>query len=553
MLTLLNIRDYILIESIDLDFGLNPEFCAFTGETGAGKSIILEALNLTLGARAESGVVRQGATQAVISAGYTLSVTHPVHAWLREHGIESNDLLMIRRVLTLDGRSRGYINDHPVSIGLMRRLGQMLVALHGQFETTWTAASYAGLLDDFAGHETTHVAEAYEQWQELENKLHELRNKQEFGGDHQDYLRHSLTELEAANPLLDEETVLLEHRHRAQQNEKVRVALDTAGASLQENFIIAAIRALEKINTPEMPQVATVLAHLAAANHEMTTAAELLHDLYRESASQSRSLVTIDDRLHLLRGLARKHRCLVAALPEVLQKLTQQLHDIDHYETVEAALLKDIEAAKKHFHEVANTLHENREMAAAKLSSAVLAELPALHLPHVRFHIRCPMLPETQWHSGGIDRVGFEIATNQDTPMGALHDIASGGERARLMLALQAALVLHGHAQTQGVSTLIFDEIDNGTGGATAAAIGERLRAVASAIQVIAITHSPQVAAAAHQHWVISKQVNSDRTMVTAYQLVLTGREQELARMLAGAKVTSESQQAARQLLQRLT
>ncbi|HEV7265379.1 MAG TPA: DNA repair protein RecN [Falsiroseomonas sp.] len=554
MLTSLAIRDVVLIERLDLAFG--PGLTVLTGETGAGKSILLDSLGLALGARAESGLVRAGQPQASVAAAFGLAEDHPARAMLTEQGIEAEDELVLRRVVTADGRSRAFANDQPVGLALLRRLGALLVEVQGQHEQVGLAdpAAHASLLDAAGGLEKLRgrTAETHRAWREAERTLATAREAIAAARRDEEFLRHAVTELEALASEEGEEDALAAERHRLQQGERRGEAIADALAALTPrdrraaNPAVAlrgAVRALERLPAPNT-EAEPALDALGRALDALAEAETALERLVHESGPDPRRLEQVEERLFALRAAARKHLVAVVELPALLASLKQRLAALDAgTESVTAAGRRARETREAYL-AAAGTLTAARRDAAGRLEKDIGRELPPLKLDRARLVVEVSAKPEAAWGPDGVDRVTFLVSTNPGQAPGALDKVASGGELSRLMLALKVVL-----ARGSPVPTLVFDEVDSGIGGATAAAVGERLARVAERLQVLVVTHSPQVAARGARHLSVAKQVKAGRAETRVTPLDAPARREEIARMLAGERVTEAARAAADSLL----
>ena len=551
MLSLLHIKNVVLIDQMSLEFlsGLS----ALTGETGAGKSILLDSLGLALGMRAEAGLVRKGSEQAVVSAEFNLDEKHSVFLVLKEQGIEAVSPLILRRILGSDGRSRAFINDEPVSISLLKEVGDMLVDIHGQFETygLLNPATHRQILDNYADNEDL-LSECNLAWQNLksaEAALVDAKDKASRAAENEAYLRASVEELEKLSPEDGEEGLLLEKRRFLQNREAILEVLGfsveslggEAGADIQIGQVTRALaKQMDKISEAKLTPIQEALDRAAI---EVQDACRQLESLQYEFGGEGMNLESIEDRLYALRGIARKHGCNADDLPRLRIELGGKLKLVDYQEHIIADLEKAIRAAKDSYKSVSQKLHDRRLASATKIDKAVNAELKPLKLERAVFETSVAINEnESGWTSFGFDTVQFRVDTNGSGAFGPLNKIASGGEMARFMLALK--VVLAEASKIRGV--YVFDEIDTGVGGATASAIGARLEKLAKSHQVMVVTHSPQVAARASHHWVVSK--SSGGTRVTA--LDKTTREEEIARMLSGSEITIEARAAANKLLE---
>ena len=554
MLAALAIRDVVLIERLDLAFG--PGLTALTGETGAGKSILLDSLGLALGSRAEAGMVRAGQAQASVTAAFVPPPGHPAFEILREQGIEAEEELVLRRVVQADGRSRAFVNDQPVGVALLRRLGATLVEVQGQHDQVGLAdpASHGGLLDAFGALEPRRAAtaEAWSAWRGATRRLAEAREAIAAARREEEWLRHAVAELQDLAPEEGEEERLAAERQRLQQGERRAEAIAAAIAELSPRdrratsparALREAARALERLPPPN-EEAQPALAALVAAQDALAEAESALSRLLAEGGPDPRRLEQVEERLFALRGAARKHSVAVAELPALAANLRARLEALDAGAGRVAALEREEAAARAAYLAAAGALTEARREAAARLEKAVAKELPPLRLDRARLVIDIAAREEAAWGPDGRDRVTFLVSTNPGQPPGPLAKIASGGELSRLMLALKVVL-----ARGSPVPTLVFDEVDAGIGGATAAAVGERLARVAERLQVLVVTHSPQVAARGAAHLRVAKQVRGGRAETRVETLTDQERREEIARMLAGERVTDAARAAAESLL----
>ena len=554
MLTALSIRDVVLIERLDLQFGAG--LTVLTGETGAGKSILLDSLGLTLGARAESGLVRVGVEQASVTASFAPPPGHPVLDLLSEQGVAfEDDEIVVRRVVSRDGRSRATINDQPVSVALLRRAGSLLVEIQGQGDQMGLAdpAVHTVLLDAFGVPAAlrTATATAWHTLRAANAALEQARTTLAEAQREEDWLRHASAELSELAPAEGEEDQLAAERQRLQQFERRGEAIGLALGEIAPRdrrspgpaaAMRAASRALQRL--AEDPGARPALAALDRAEDALGEAETLLSRLANEAEADPRLLEQAEERLFALRAAARKHGVPVADLPKLLQGLLARLAALDTGTAEIAGLAARAEVARAAYQQAAASLTQSRRSAAERLQRAVTAELPPLRLDKARFVVDLRALEEARWGANGADRAAFLIATNPGQTPGALDRIASGGELSRLMLALKVVLVAGG-----SVPTLVFDEVDSGVGGATAAAVGERLARVAERVQVLVVTHSPQVAARGAAHLQVAKQEARGRASTSVLSLGAAARREEIARMLAGETVTEAARAAADSLL----
>jgi DNA repair protein RecN (Recombination protein N) len=553
MLTALSIRDVVLIERLDLSFGAH--LTVLTGETGAGKSILLDSLGLALGARAESGLVRVGAEQASVAAVFAPLPDHPAFALLAEQGIEADEEIVLRRVLSRDGRSRAFANDAPVGLSLLRRVGALLVEVQGQHDQMGLAdpAGHVLLLDAFGVppvlRET--VAVRHRAWRDATRALTEAREAIAVAQRDQDWLRHAVDELSALAPAVGEEDELANERHRLQAGEKRAAAIaaalseltprDRRGSGPASSLRLAG-RALQRLG--QDAEAAPALAALEQAEVALAEAESLLSRLADAADADPRVLERTEERLFALRAAARKHSVMVANLPDLLASLRDRLGALETGEAEIEALAAAATAARKGYSAACAALSDARRNAARRLDRAVAQELPPLKLERARFVTDIAVLEEAAWGPLGADAVRFLIATNPGQEPGPLGRVASGGELSRLLLALKVVL-----AGGSPVPTLVFDEVDSGVGGATAAAVGDRLARVAERVQVLLVTHSPQVAARGASHLLVAKLAGKGRAETRVEPLAGSARREEIARMLAGETVTEAARAAADSLL----
>ncbi len=557
MLTALSIRDVVLIERLDLVFG--GGLSVLTGETGAGKSILLDSLGLALGARAEAGLVRAGATQASVTASFASPPGHPAQALLAEQGVTAEDEIVLRRVLSADGRSRAFVNDQPVGVALLRRIGALLVEVQGQHEQMGLAqeAGHAVLLDAYAvpGPLVQAVAREWRGWRAAEAALGQAREAIAAAARDEEWLRHTLDELARLAPEPDEEERLARERQGLQQGERRAEAIASALAELTPRdrrgagpgaALRAASRMLQRLGpfSGETNPAATAIAALERAEEALAEAESLLSRLATDAQSDPRRLEQAEERLFALRGAARKHGVAVVELPALHAELAAKLAALDQGSARIADLEQKAGSARAAYEAAALRLSEARRAAASKLERAVMRELPPLRLEKARFAVALTRLPPGGWGPSGADAVRFLIATNPGQEPGPLARVASGGELSRLMLALKVVL-----ASGSSVPTLVFDEVDAGVGGATAAAVGERLARVAQRVQVLVVTHSPQVAARGTEHLRVAKTATRGRSATLVEPLDTSARREEIARMLAGETVTDAARAAADDLL----
>src|SRR5215472_798873 len=538
----------MLIDRLSLAF--RPALCVLTGENGAGKSILLDALGLALGRRAEAGLVRAGAKEAAVSAEFAVGRNHPAHAILREAGLDGDgDAVVLRRLVGADGRSRAFLNDEPASVGLLRELGDSLVEIQGQFEQRGLLdpANHRAILDAFAEHTVgpAALAEAWHDWREARRREEEAARLLAAGREEEDLLRHHLSELDSLAPGEDEEDRLAARRTLLQNAERLAETLTEAigaldGQSGAQAALARAARRLERARERAQGLLDAALAATERAAAETAEALAALEAAARQLELDPHELEKVEERLFALRAAARKHQVQIADLPALREQIAARLGEIEAGAQGVEHLERATAEARARFIAAAEAVSRARAGAAARLDAGVAAELRPLRLDKARFRTVLTPLGETDWGENGCERVHFEVATNPGAGFGPLARIASGGELSRFMLALKLVL-----AGTSSVPTLIFDEVDSGIGGAVAAAVGERLQRLGTSLQVLVVTHSPQVAARGAHHWRVAKH----QTVTRVEELGPDTRQEEIARMLSGCIVTAEARAAAASLI----
>lgn len=557
MLSALSIRDIVLIERLDLSF--DGGMTVLTGETGAGKSILLDALGLALGARGDAALVRSGAERGVVTAAFELEDGHQAFALLAEAGVECEGELVVRRVQNADGRSRATVNDQPASVGLLRRLASCLAEIHGQHDdrALLDAAMHRDLVDAFGELDAARrqVSGLWETWKTDEAALNDHAARLERAEEERAWLEHAVEELQAMAPQHGEEEQLSARRQLMMNAERFAEALDDvdkalAGDGTQEASLNAGLRKLERRQADASGQLDGLIGALDRLVVEMNTAKAALDEARRTFEFDAREQAEIEERLFALRDMARKHRCQVEQLPDVAERLITDLANLQDGQGHLDELRRKAEAAKLAYFDEAERLSAARRSAAGELDEQVMQELGPLKLEKARF-ISDIESGDSIAGAHGIDRLEFKVATNPGADPGPIVKVASGGELSRFMLALKVVLAARGSAPT-----LIFDEIDTGIGGATADAMGQRLARLSDTLQVLAVTHSPQVAVRADTHMLITKmeevneEAKADARLVTRVtQLQAESRREEVARMLSGASVTDEARAQADRLM----
>lgn len=553
MLTALSIANIVLIERLELDFvaGLG----VLTGETGAGKSILLDALGLALGMRADSALVRQGADKAQVTASFTVPAPHSQLALLladNDISLDPGEPLLVRRTLKSDGGSRAFLNDQPCSAALLREIGSHLVEIHGQHDDRGllAPAGHRALLDIYGRCDSAAVVVAHGAWRAVEARLAAARAALAEAEQDREWLVHCVAELQALAPQPGEEAALAEERATMQKGEKIAddlIAIMAAfdGSASGPAQLRGAARRLDRL-AGDHPLLAEALASLDRAIIEADEAETALQAAARALEFDPARLDAAETRLFELRALARKHHVRPDELATLAGDLAARLDAIEGGSDGLAKLEAEVAEKAAAYTHAATALSDARAKAAARLDAAVAGELMPLKLDAARFRTLVERLPVERWGPEGIDRVEFLISTNPGAPFAPLIKIASGGELSRFILALKVAL-----AEEGGAETIIFDEIDRGVGGAVASAIGERLARLAGAgKQLLAVTHSPQVAAKGASHYVIAKSSEGTVTRTGVRALDDAGRREEIARMLSGAEVTDEARAQAERLLE---
>ncbi len=551
MLASLSVSNIVLIEQLTLDF--EPGLTVLTGETGAGKSILLDALGLALGSRADFGLIRQGSQQAQVSAIFNINRTSPIWALVEDAGISSEDQLILRRRLKSDGKSTASINDVPVSVGLLRQVGDMLVEIQGQFEGRGLldTSTHIALLDRAAGHQQrlTELKQSWQSWAEARAALVQARQALSDAKAEEDWLRDAVEVLDQLAPQTGEEDSLLTERTRLANVSKIGERIAQAEDALfgdtgAQNALGAAINAIEKAAELAGGPLDETLAALQRAEAEFAEASSLINAASDSLEANPLQLEQLDDRLHALRQQARKHHCDIDDLPQIHQTLAARLAGIEDQSGQIGALQDAATQWQDRYQTLAATIDAGRRDAAQKLDAAVAAELPPLKLDGATFKTVVTQLDEQQWGPNGTSTVRFEASTNKGMAPGPIDKIASGGELARFLLALKVVL-----ESSNDPRSLIFDEVDSGVGGAVAAAVGERLARLGQAVQTLVITHSPQVAAKGAHHLRIYKTASDDTVISGTEILNAAQRTEEIARMLAGETITAEARAAATALL----
>lgn len=552
MLQSLHINNVVLIDKLDLDFASG--FGVLTGETGAGKSILLDSLGLVLGRRAETSLIRQGTDKLSVTATFT-DVNNPeLDALLTENDLETSGEIMIKRTLNNSGVGKIFFNDQPISTKLLKEIGKYLVEIHGQFDNQGllNQANHRAILDDFGALEKflSDCQKAYHDYKSARKKLADFEADIAKAKQDEDNLIHWVKELEQVTPKVGEMEELQNRRQELMHAEKIIENLNYAYSALQASDVASALRSaqtgISKANNLVNDKYASIYDALDSALVQVNEAIDEIEDASSDISLNANEQENIDSRIFALKDLARKHSCDVDVLPDVLQQFKDQLKAITLGEEGLSDLRADEQKKRLAYIEAANALHQQRMATASKLDNLVMAELPPLKMEKAKFITEVKMLDEAHWSENGADEVCFTVSTNPNSPQGALNKIASGGELARFMLALKVNLV-----QNSTLATMIFDEVDAGIGGATARAVGERLARLGQRVQVLVVTHAPQVAALGDYHLKVEKNTVNDITTTKVYLLDDKSRKEEIARMLSGEHITDEARAAALQLMKK--
>ena len=554
MLTSLSIRNVVLIKELDLQ--LEKGLCIFTGETGAGKSVLLDSVALVLGEKTNTKLIRHGADALSVTACFELPLSHSAFSLMSEQGllVEDNQII-IRRTVSKEGKSKAFINNQPVPLSFLKQLGNELVEIHGQFSAHYLLdpQTHMTVLDKYGKleQELTECRRAFHQWEYKENQYTIAVQNQKIAQENEDFIRSAVAELKMLKPQKDEEEKLTKKRTVLMNAEKTAGLLNEAYQRLsdEENGCLAQLnriyREVEKANRLTDGQFENLIKTLDGAESALTDVNALL-EAEAENLNTENNLEAIDNRLFALKDCARKHHVSIDRLPDLLADFEAQLNALDKADKNQITLQKECEKARLEYLESAEKLSKARREAAQKLDAAVAEELPCLKLEKAKFETHIESLPEEKFNETGKEKITFLVSTNAGTPFQPIHKIASGGELARFMLALKVNL-----AKTQQIPVLIFDEVDTGISGAVADAVGQRLEQLAESCQVLVITHSPQVASYGVHHYNVQKTSKDNITITDVYSLDYDARLKEIARMLSGAKITQAALSAAAELLEK--
>lgn len=552
MLVHLSIHNYAIVDHLDLE--LSAGMSAISGETGAGKSIMLDALGLCLGDRADSGVVRPGSDKADILASFDLADIPEARAWLAERDLDSDGPCILRRVITAEGRSRGYINGSPCPQGDLKALGELLIDIHSQHEhqSLLKTDTHRRLLDEYAGSQelARQVQLAAQRWKQTRNELERISSQGDEQRARHQLLSYQLEELENL-ALGDNELEQLEQEHKALSNAEsllgaCRQVLDLCSESDAGNVLSALTASLNRLGafSGQGGALGEASNLLASAQIQIEEAVGELNRFIDHFDADPQRQQFLEERLDTIYTLARKHRIQPTELAALQQQLFEELEGLNADDEAGERLAEELAAYERHYQEKAAELSALRGNAAESLSAAVQQEMQALGMPGGRFSIQLQALENNEPNGNGLEAVEFLVSANPGQPLRGLAKVASGGELSRISLAIQVIT-----AQTSRVPTLVFDEVDVGIGGPTAEVVGQLLRRLGERGQVLCVTHLPQVAAQGHQHLFVHKRRGEGATSTAVSQLDESGRIEEIARMLGGVDLTEESLAHARKMV----
>ena len=552
MLLSLSIRDVVLIDKLELNF--KQGLSVLTGETGAGKSILLDSLGLALGDRSEIGLIRPGAEQLSVTATFECPQSPECLNLLEDHGIDHSEILILKRIVTKDGRSRAFLNDQSVSVTLLKKISGELIEIHSQFGTSRLLESthHRLLLDEYGGLSLADLKQTYRDWQTL--RLDRLETEKKLTQDHHEELeiRYALEELEKFNPQFDEEEQLDQERSQLMHGEKVLEAINAAHLLLDKSDgVISQLRSaqryLERVLESGIVSLKTIVETLERSTIEAEEATAQLNKIATTIDLNPETLESVEKRLFALRALARRYNVPANDLRQIMTDLQSRLSFFENGTEDLKKLQEKENLLREHYIKQALIIRHERQRIAQEFDRSVMSELPELCLDKAVFVTQITEKNEEDWSETGMDHIQFQISTNPGMPLGSLIKIASGGERSRLMLAMKVAL-----ARAGSLPTLIFDEVDSGISGAVAAAVGDRLSRLSEMIQILVVTHSPQVAARGECHWHVKKDIypsDEQKTRTTVIALSADQRREEIARMLSGSQITDQARAAAESLL----
>lgn len=551
MLKSLSIRNVVLIDRLDIDF--SNGLTVLTGETGAGKSILLDSLGLLLGKRSENSLIRAGTDKLSVTGIFEVSHENKIYELAEDVGLEIEGDIIIKRTISSDGKNKIWFNDQIITLKLLKELSQYLIEIHGQYDNQGllNPVTHGDILDSYGGltNELAAVKQAYLQYKIANTELEKQEKALAKAKEDEENLQHWVKELEKASPQKGEEESLRIRRSELMNAEKIIEKLNTAYSALNgSNNVLEQItkarNAISRANEIVNGKYTEIEQNIENALYTLDDVVEQIENNSADITLNQNELDNIETRLFLLRDLAKKHQTDIEMLPEKLEELSNALNSLHKGEDSLVELRQNVEKMRNEYIENAEILSKKRKAAAQKLDKEIMKELPPLKMEKAVFQTSFQLKKEEQWNEKGWDMMCFEVSTNPNTPMGALNKIASGGELSRFMLALKVNL-----AQQSSQETLIFDEIDTGIGGATAEAVGERLSRLAQNLQVMVVTHSPQVAAFSNEHFKVEKKTKDNITSTNLIKLTQSEKIEEIARMLAGEKITKEARAAASVLI----
>ncbi len=551
MLKSLSIRNVVLIDKLDLDF--QNGFSVLSGETGAGKSILLDSVGLLLGKRAEVGMIRSGCDKLSVCGSFEVADKKgELAALCAEYDLDFEHEIIIKRTLNQDGKGKIFFNDQPITQKLLKEIGSYLVEIHGQFDNQGllNPATHLSVLDNYGAYpeKITAMKAAFAVYKKAKDNRVNAEAKIAQSKADEDNLRHWVDEFQKMQPRENEQEELEEKRRQMMNAEKILENLDAAYKALNQGGVQSALRqaqaAISRVNVLLNGKFDNIYSLLDTALVNADEAGEEIEAASNEVSLNQNELDAVEERLFALKALARKHNTTIEELPLVWQQMEENLRNLELGEDDIENLRKLEEAAYKDYVKKATEVSQARLAAALRLDGKIQAELPDLKMEKARFMTQISTKPENQWNENGRDDVCFMVSTNPNTPYGSISKIASGGELARFMLALKVNL-----AQTSQVETMIFDEVDTGIGGATAQAVGEKLAKLGEQVQVLVVTHSPQVAAQSKYHYKVEKTTVDNVTTTSLRELSATEKTEEVARMLSGEHITDEARAAAKVLI----
>lgn len=551
MLKSLSIRNVVLIDKLDLDF--QNGFSVLSGETGAGKSILLDSVGLLLGKRAEVGMIRSGCDKLSVCGSFEIADKKgELAALCAEYDLDFDHEIIIKRTLNQDGKGKIFFNDQPITQKLLKEIGSYLVEIHGQFDNQGllNPATHLSVLDNYGAYpeKITAMKAAFAVYKKAKDNRVNAEAKIAQSKADEDNLRHWVDEFQKMQPRENEQEELEEKRRQMMNAEKILENLDAAYKALNQGGVQSALRqaqaAISRVNVLLNGKFDNIYSLLDTALVNADEAGEEIEAASNEVSLNQNELDAVEERLFALKALARKHNTTIEELPLVWQQMEENLRNLELGEDDIENLRKLEEAAYKDYVKKATEVSQARLAAALRLDGKIQAELPDLKMEKARFMTQISTKPENQWNENGRDDVCFMVSTNPNTPYGSISKIASGGELARFMLALKVNL-----AQTSQVETMIFDEVDTGIGGATAQAVGEKLAKLGEQVQVLVVTHSPQVAAQSKYHYKVEKTTVDNVTTTSLRELSAAEKTEEVARMLSGEHITDEARAAAKVLI----